>query len=114
MSRGIHVIPAEIRTVKVTYRESGGFAGLCKSCELDTANLPDAVAGQLVSLVDQSDFEALGVPVSPDSRDLVQCEIIIEGEGVARTIRFTDAGPPSAMTALWEFLQPWAKPCPPW
>lgn len=112
--RNIRVTPAKVCTVKVTYRESGGFAGLCKSCELDTAHLPEAVASQLASLVDQCDFAALTTPDSSGSRDLVHCEIIIEDEGVIRTLRFDDVDPPPAATALWVFLKPWVKPCPPW
>jgi hypothetical protein len=46
--------------MKVRFDQSGGFAGLLKSCELDTAHLPLEQGKELLKLIGASAIKASG------------------------------------------------------
>ena len=71
--------------MKITYRESGGFAGLVKGVEIDTSNLNHDEAQNVVKMVADSGIKGEVNLTSPAQRDVPQYDICIESEnGVER------------------------------
>ena len=58
--------------LKITFRESGGFAGLVRGCELDSSSLPPAAAAALDVLLAGAKAPSRA---SRGARDLVTYEI---------------------------------------
>jgi hypothetical protein len=68
--------------MKITYRQTGGFAGLSKSCKLDTRTLDVAEQAAVQALVDKSGIlkHRSVHRTSPMARDTFNYRIIIENE----------------------------------
>lgn len=98
--------------MKVSFRQSGGFAGLTRGCELDSETLPAAEARRLEKLVAESHLESLGSTSTPAARDAVTYEITVEREGGTERVRFDDLSVPESAAPLLELLQACAKPRP--
>jgi hypothetical protein len=96
--------------MKVRFDQSGGFAGLLKSCELDTAHLPLEQGEELLKLIGASAIKASGEFLSNSSRDLHQYEITIEDGPSKRVVVFDDESLPAAAKPLIGFLKKCAKP----
>ena len=99
--------------MKIRYREAGGFVGLVRGVDIDTASLPEDEARRVVSLVERAGLvtdEGRG-PV--DARDLRGYEIVIELEASRTVVRFDDATVPPAADELLAHLQGQARPVPP-
>lgn len=99
--------------MKVTFRQSGGLAGLTRGCELDSETLPAAEARRLEKLVAKSGLEGVESASPPAARDLVTYEITVEREGGTESVRFDDLSVPDAAAPLLELLQGCAKAHPP-
>lgn len=96
--------------MKVTFRQSGGYAGLIVGCELDTDSLPADEAATLQSLVEESGILQAKGGYAPQGRDLLQYEITIEtSEGVHRVL-LDDTTIPESAVPLIEYLQSRAAP----
>jgi hypothetical protein len=96
--------------MKVRFGQSGGYAGLLKGCEIDTAHLPLEQAQELLKLVKASAISASGEFLSNSSRDLHQYEITIEEGGAKKAVIFDDESLPAAAKPLVGFLKKCAKP----
>jgi hypothetical protein len=100
--------------VKVSYRQTGGFAGLGRGADLDLEALPSAEATRLRKLVEQARLGDLRARGPSTARDLVGYEIAVEGDDGKRVVaRFDDATVPESATPLVEALQKRARPVPP-
>ena len=98
--------------MKVSFRQSGGFAGLVRGCELETANLPAEEADRLSSLVERCLEGEVPAEGEDEARDEMSYEIVIEGEGAARRLAFSDRGVTSSTRPLLEFLSDRSTPEP--
>ena len=98
--------------MKVRYRESGGFAGLSRGCEVDSASLPGEDARRLAALVEQAAPDDVAAPSPPEARDLLGYEIVIESEARRTVLRFDDATIPERADPLLAWLQERARPLP--
>lgn len=96
--------------MKITFRESGGYAGLIRGCELDTDSFPPDEAVELQSLVEQSGILQAKGGRTPNARDLLNYEITVQtSEGVHR-VSFDDMTLPESAVPLLEYLQSRAQP----
>jgi hypothetical protein len=90
--------------MKVSYRQSGGFAGLILGCDLDTEKLPPAEAAELLRLVEQAALDKIGAKTSAKGRDLMNYEIVVVDKGHATKATFDDMTIPANVQALVDFL----------
>ena len=96
--------------MKVRFEQSGGYAGLLKGCEIDTATLPPEKAKELEQLVNASGISASGEFLSISSRDLYQYEITIEDGGSKTSVIFDDESVPQSAKPLIGYLKKCSKP----
>jgi hypothetical protein len=105
-SRGI-LGGVEIRAVK--FRQSGGFAGLVRGCEVSGDRL---AAGDRQAL--ERHVKAVRTAASPvsDARDLVIYELEVETDAGMVRMSFDESGVPKDLSALVDSLVSRAKPMP--
>ena len=96
--------------MKVHFVESGGFLGLLKECELDTAALAPEIAQEIKRLVDASGLSASGEFFSDAGRDLRQYEITIEDGTEKLSVTFDDENIPQSAKPLLGYLKKCSKP----
>jgi len=98
--------------MKIRYREAGGFAGLSRGVDIDTASLPDAEARRVTRLVQQAALTETRRGAPAGARDLMGYEIVIERESGRTVARFDDSTVPETADELLEYLQERARPIP--
>jgi hypothetical protein len=98
------------RSMKITFRQSGGYTGLIKGCEIDTNALPSDEANRLQALVEQSGLLKTEGRQLSDGRDLLDYEITIEIGHEVHHISFDNMSLPAEVIPLLEYLQSRAKP----
>ena len=99
--------------MKITFRQSGGFAGLIQGCEIDTDLLSAEEAVQLQSLVEQSGILQAKSQFTPEARDLCNYEVTLEtNEGTFRVL-LDDMTMSESAEELLEYLQQRSQPRPP-
>ena len=97
--------------MKIRFQQTGGFAGLSKSCELDTEHMSAEDAATLRSLVEQTKLETIATPEPAGRvRDACNYIITIEGDGQSRHVAANDHNLPESSRALVRFLQKHATP----
>jgi hypothetical protein len=96
--------------MKITFVQSGGFAGMVKGCELTTSDLTPDERQELESRVAASGLTESLERFSPAGRDHRQYEIVIERDGVVRRIICDDHSVPEATRPLVAFLVARARP----
>ena len=97
--------------MKVRFDQSGGFAGLMRSCEIDTTDMSPDEANKFADLV--SSIPESGVFLSDSSRDLHQYEItIVDGESKTSVV-FDDQSVPQSVKPLIGYLKKCSKPSKP-
>ncbi len=96
--------------MKVRFTQSGGFAGLVKGCEIDTATLSPENAKELEQLVKAAGISSSGELLSRSGRDLQQYEIIIEDGTKKASVLFDDQSVPQSVKPLIGYLKKCAKP----
>lgn len=107
----------------ITFSQSGGFAGLLRSCQIDTAALAAADRDRLETLVNQSGLLRLGLPGgqtnsrsepvaqhSGAGRDRRCYEVAIERDGVRVEYACDDSALPAAAAPLVHWLRERAQP----
>jgi hypothetical protein len=99
--------------MKLTFRQSGGFAGLTRGCELDTADLPATQAAKVQKLVEVSGVRAQRHPSPSGLPDVTTFRIRIEDESGNHEVVLEDATLSPKASALVEFFQKRSKPRPP-
>jgi Emfourin len=100
--------------MKIVYRQSGGFAGLYRGCELDVGELPAAEAAEVERLLarGRGGSETPPPPSPSGARDLTSHEVRIEGDAGETLVSFDDAGVPAGAEALLRYLQKRSGPRP--
>jgi hypothetical protein len=97
---------------KIRFRQTGGFAGLARGCDLDAADLPRAEADELAHLLATARLEAVK-PGRARGADRQQYDLVLEREGEpAITVRFDDAALTDELAALVAFLRKRSRPVP--
>ena len=91
--------------MKITYRQSGGFAGLTKQYEVETAEMDPADREVLQSLVEQAGLQGSMTALSKQARDLMVHDLRIEEGGNTRHIVVDDLSAPAALRPLLAFVQ---------
>jgi hypothetical protein len=97
--------------MKIRFSQSGGFAGLNLSCEIDTRALPGAEAAEIENLVRiagvlKSKF-ALSRIVA---RDLFYYSISVKSSGISYHVEFNDLTIPEGARPLLDYLRNHAQP----
>jgi hypothetical protein len=98
--------------MKVTYRQTGGFAGLVLGYELDTDTLKPEEAKAFKALLESANLGKLKTKRAPKARDLTGYEITIEDKGTKKTIRLNDMSLSKESEGLIEYLQKRSKAVP--
>ncbi len=96
--------------LKVTFEQSGGFAGLVKGCVLDADALPADESAELRRLVAASGLETSSKVTSRGARDRRQLAITIDRGGERVAIVCDDGCTPEGARPLVAFLAARAKP----
>jgi len=99
--------------MKVTFRQSGGYAGLSRGCELDSATMSRTEAAKLERLVEKSRGAAAGTTSKPGARDLTSYRVTVETDKGSHQLEFDDLTVPAEATDLLAYLQRCAKPITP-
>lgn len=106
--------------MKVRFRQSGGFVGALRGCEVETSSLEAGEARELERLVKSAGLEAgSAVPASTaaaggsaGARDLRRYEIEVEGPGGPVRVVLDDRTVPPAAAPLLAYLKGRARPEP--
>ncbi len=98
--------------MKVSFRQSGGFAGLIRGVDLNTATMDAEQAAELEGLVTASGIEGSKKARTHAARDLVQYEITIEQDDQTSKLSFDDKTVPDAAQPLLKYLRAQARPMP--
>ena len=95
--------------MKLRFRQSGGFAGLERGCEMSVA----ALAPELRTLLDHAMAEPAAKTVPPDGgADITQYSLSVDTPGSARELHFDDTTLPPALAPLLAHLTAASKPLP--
>jgi hypothetical protein len=95
--------------VKIKFRQTGGFAGLAKSIEIDCAEIPADEAKFLQSLLDQSGFFDLPEPVQRVMPDEEQYSVTVEAVGRSREMHMNRSSVPDNLKPLIRHIAKRAK-----
>jgi hypothetical protein len=95
--------------MKVSFRQSGGFAGLVRGVDLDTSKMDTDDAAELEKLVAASDIQGHTSRRKQAARDLVQYEISIDH---AARLTFDDHTIPTDVQPLLKYLRARSAPMP--
>jgi hypothetical protein len=89
--------------MKISYRRTGGFAGMVMSFDLATETLPSEEADEIQGLVDSADFFSLPDVIPSDSPgvDRFQYRLTVEADEQQHTVEVGDAAVPEN---LWPLL----------
>lgn len=93
--------------MKIQFTRSGGFAGpaMKQSVTVDTDDLPEAEANELVNLVNRADLPAVSAQPKPAPRpDEFHYRISVEGEGESQTVGVSDSDMPETIAPLVDWL----------
>ena len=102
--------------LRITYRQSGGYAGLFRGCTIDAAALKAAEAKALGRLVQAAALAQMKSAKTEGIPDLLVHDLSIQTDAGTRELSFDDLTLPEALRPLVEFLDPRCKPMapPPW
>ena len=93
--------------MKITFRESGGFTGLVRGCELDGALLEPGAKAIVDGLSGETSLprgdRKTGNPEG--EADVLFYELIIEDEGRKRHLAFSELSIPPGAEGLIDFLR---------
>jgi len=96
--------------MRITFLQSGGFAGMIKGCEIIATDLAPGERHELESLVAGSGLTESFEQFSATGRDLRQYEIVIERDAAVQRICCDDRSVPEAARPLVAFLSARARP----
>jgi hypothetical protein len=91
--------------MKIRYREAGGFAGISRGVDVDTAILPDDEARHVVALVEAAGLKSGEQEGPPEARDLLGYRIVVEHDEERIVVSFDDATIPEAVDELLAWLE---------
>jgi hypothetical protein len=89
--------------MRISYRRTGGFAGMVMKFDLATESLPQEEANELQELVTSADFFSLPdvIPSNAPGADQFQYKLTIEYDEQQHTVEVGDASVPEN---LWPLL----------
>ncbi|MFN0304333.1 MAG: protealysin inhibitor emfourin [Burkholderiales bacterium] len=98
--------------MKISFIQSGGFAGLIRGCEVSAADLPKSEQKLLARLLAAAGLERMK-PTRAKGADRQQYEIAIErDDGSVITVTLDDSALTDAAAPLVAFLRARSKPVP--
>jgi hypothetical protein len=97
-------------TLRVSFEQSGGLAGLLKGCMLDADELPADESAELRRLVAASGLETSSEATSRGTRDRRQLAITIDRGGERIEIVCDDGSTPEDARPLVAFLAARSRP----
>ena len=88
--------------MKISYRRTGGFAGMILSYNIDVDDLPPEEADELGRLISAADFFKLPFEIRSETPGADQFEytLTIETDEVQHTVKFGDAAMPENLWPL--------------
>jgi hypothetical protein len=97
--------------VKITFRQSGGFAGLIQGCELESDDLSPDERARLLQLVDACERATRSAPQAPSrARDAMTYRLNVDRpKAGALRLAFDETTSPEC-DRLVEFLQKYVGP----
>jgi len=98
--------------MKIRFRQSGGYAGLIRGCEVDIESLSPEALKALESLAEKSKIRGMEDYRNPRARDLRIYEIEVEMDKEIKRLTFDDMTIPDDLKNLFELLKREAKPQP--
>ena len=98
--------------MKVSFRQSGGFAGLIRGVDLDTSKMDADQTSELEALVNASGIEGSKKARTHAARDLVQYDITIEQDKQVSKLSFDDKTVSDTVQPLLKYLRSQARPMP--
>src|SRR5882757_6245560 len=98
--------------MKVSFRQSGGFAGLVKGVDLDSSKMAADQGQQLEKLAAASGIQGSTTARSQVARDLMQYDIRIEQNSQVSKLSFDDKTVPPTVQPLLTYLKSQAHPMP--
>lgn len=99
--------------MRITFTQSGGFAGLLKHCAIDAGSLTAAERRALEALVEASGLTESWERFTAAGRDLKQYEIVIDRDTANVRVCCDDRCLPAEARPLVSFLVERARPGPP-
>lgn len=93
--------------MKIEFTRTGGFAApaMKQSLSLDTNDLSQAEANEVMKLVSDADLSALSaVPEAPPQPDEFHYRISVEDEGRNESVRASDSSMPETLVPLVDWL----------
>ena len=91
--------------MKIKFRQSGGYAGLTKGCEINTELLSSEEAKELKSLVDQSGILEAKSKKSPNVADAYNYHLVIETIKKTYQVSFDEQNLYEEVIPLIDFLE---------
>jgi len=95
--------------MKIKFKQSGGFAGLIKSVEINCDDLSEEESEVLNAMVKQAKFFELPKSTPHAAPDIEQYSISIELEGKTREMHVSRPNVPKALNPLIKHLAKKAK-----
>ena len=88
--------------MKISYRRTGGFAGMILTYDIDVDNLPPEEANELETLVSEADFFTLPAEINAETpgADQFQYTLTIETDQAQHTVECGDAAMPKNLQPL--------------
>jgi hypothetical protein len=90
--------------MKIRFRQTGGFAGLVKSVELDTEQMPAADAEVLNYLVQQADVFEVSISGGRSMPDGEQYMLFVESDGRSRNLNMGMGTIPAQLKPLIDYV----------
>ncbi len=92
--------------MRIELRRSGGFAGLTRRVELDTAVLTEQQAAELEQLVEAAQLDQLPVAPAPAARgaDRFQYDLVVRTDGAHHDVRVREGQVPPPLRRLIDRL----------
>lgn len=93
--------------MRVTFEQTGGFAGMTITKVFDTSTLPEKEAKRLRQLVDVATFFNLPATLTSDTPhpDSFEYLITVEEDGKQHTVEVSESAAPANLTPLLEWLR---------
>jgi hypothetical protein len=93
--------------MKISYRRTGGFAGMVMSFDIDTETLPVEQAEEIQGLVSAADFFSLPatIPSAAPGADQFQYKLTVESEEGRHTVDLGDAAVPDDLRPLLDKIR---------
>ena len=96
--------------MKISFVQSGGFAGIIRGCDLDTEQLDKKEAKKLLDMVQSSGVRTVGLKRSKPRPDVIQYRLTFLDESGEQEIVFDDMSVSDQVYPLVEYLQRLSKP----